>query len=67
MREGLIFWAASQYSEILTYPPYHTLNSDVNNKKVQQFFWLEKISEQLNNCQFQVNKQSMSDKNNAVP
>jgi len=67
MRVGLIFWAASQYSKILTYPPYHTLNSNVNNKEAQQFFRLEKISEQLNCCQFQVNKRIMSEKNNTVP
>lgn len=52
MTVGLIFWAALQYSET------HTLNSNVNNKKVQQFFRLEKISEQLNSCQFQVNNES---------
>lgn len=52
MGVGLIFWAASQYSET------HTVNSNVNNKKVRQFFRLEKILEQLNSCQFQVNNES---------
>ena len=64
---GLVIWAALQYAEILTYLPYLTLNSNMNNNKVQQFFRLGKIWEQLNICQFQVNKRITSEKNNTVP